>query len=328
MHMDTDHILSPDCSPARANIIVMDAETHQRLHDLWIRDMSKQTARAYRHGLHQIETILNKPIFKMTVRDLPLFHKALKRWAKPTQRQTIASLRSYLRHLSDNDVMFPIKRHDLQLPKVNPPRKNILTQTDIQRLIACETDPRNRPLLQLLYETAARGNEITNLRWRDLKVDGRDASIVLRGARKKGLTGTAREVSLSSNLKLILQNMRRDTGNEEPIFRSQKGGPLTDSQVFRIVQAAGRRAKLPSLSPHDLRHAHITHALNGGAPLSLVQRCLGYASVATVARYSPPASNESTLNYLTPPGRHQQYRPTIVERCFRSLERSQRKSSQ
>jgi len=38
-------------------------------------------------------------------------------------------------------------------------------------------------------------------------------------------------------------------------------------------------------SPHWLRHAHATHALERGAAIHLVQATLGHASVATTGRY-------------------------------------------
>ena len=56
------------------------------------------------------------------------------------------------------------------------------------------------------------------------------------------------------------------------------------------MRAAAARVGLPTgkggASPHWLRHAHATHALeHGHAPIHLVQATLGHASVATTGTY-------------------------------------------
>jgi len=70
-------------------------------------------------------------------------------------------------------------------------------------------------------------------------------------------------------------------------------------QIYRIVQAATRRAGISKpVSPHWLRHAHASHALEHGAPISLVQTTLGHANVATTSRYLHARPNKSSSEYL------------------------------
>ncbi len=63
-------------------------------------------------------------------------------------------------------------------------------------------------------------------------------------------------------------------GMDEPdikiidVFVSRTGGPLSRTQAFRIVRAAAKRAGVDKdESPHWLRHAHASHALDRGAVL-------------------------------------------------------------
>ena len=87
---------------------------------------------------------------------------------------------------------------------------------------------------------------------------------------------------------------------EQPVFVSRKhGGHLDRSQVQRIVRAAARRAGLTvAVSPHWLRHAHASHALERGAAIHLVQQTLGHASVATTGVYLHARPNASSALYL------------------------------
>jgi site-specific recombinase XerD len=65
--------------------------------------------------------------------------------------------------------------------------------------------------------------------------------------------------------------------------------------LLRLLYAAGL-AERPS--PHWLRHAHATHALERGAPIHLVQATLGHASVATTGRYLHARPTDSSARYL------------------------------
>ena len=93
--------------------------------------------------------------------------------------------------------------------------------------------------------------------------------------------------------------LRGDAGADDPVFRSQKGGALSRQQAWQIVKTAAARAGLPeNLSPHWLRHAHASHAMDRGAPIALVQATLGHASVQTTGRYLHARPEESSGRYL------------------------------
>lgn len=86
---------------------------------------------------------------------------------------------------------------------------------------------------------------------------------------------------------------------DTPVFRSRQGGGLDPSQVHRIVKAAAKRAGLPAtVSAHWLRHAHVSHALDRGAPVHLVQATVGHASLTTTSRYAHARPNDSSSRYL------------------------------
>jgi integrase/recombinase XerD len=89
-------------------------------------------------------------------------------------------------------------------------------------------------------------------------------------------------------------------GEDGPVFRSRKGGALTARQAQRLVEAAARRASLRArVSPHWLRHAHATHALEPvRASIHLVAATLGHASVATTGKYLHARPTDSSSRYL------------------------------
>ena len=66
-----------------------------------------------------------------------------------------------------------------------------------------------------------------------------------------------------------------------------------------IKRLAAKSGVTPSVSPHWLRHAHASHALDRGAPLSLVATTLGHANIATTSGYvhaRPGAASGDSLD--------------------------------
>jgi integrase/recombinase XerD len=88
------------------------------------------------------------------------------------------------------------------------------------------------------------------------------------------------------------------TGREPdaPIFRSRNGETgLRQVMVHYIVKKAAARAGLSAaVSAHWLRHAHVSHALDRGAPAHLVQATVGHASLATTSTYAHARPNDSS----------------------------------
>uniref|UniRef100_UPI003B224E26 tyrosine-type recombinase/integrase n=1 Tax=Micromonospora carbonacea TaxID=47853 RepID=UPI003B224E26 len=72
------------------------------------------------------------------------------------------------------------------------------------------------------------------------------------------------------------------------LFTTARCKPLTQSGIFTLVRRLAYLAGLPAadqVSPHTLRHAAATAALDDGAPLRDVQDLLGHADPRTTRRY-------------------------------------------
>jgi integrase/recombinase XerD len=150
-------------------------------------------------------------------------------------------------------------------------------------------------LLRLLYTAGLRVDEIAHLAWRDLRERGDAGQVTAYG---KG--GKTRVVLLPASVWHELLSIRDGAAPDAPIFASRtRGGFLTTTQVRRLVYAAAAAASLDERpSPHWLRHAHATHALERGAAIHLVQATLGHSSVATTGRYLHARPTDSSARYL------------------------------
>jgi integrase/recombinase XerD len=86
------------------------------------------------------------------------------------------------------------------------------------------------------------------------------------------------------------------------VFASRKGGGrLTARAVHGMVKRAAKAAGITAgVSPHWLRHAHGSHAIDRGASLPEVQATLGHDNIATTSGYLHARPDSSSGLHLDP----------------------------
>ncbi|MGG3958214.1 tyrosine-type recombinase/integrase, partial [Bhargavaea massiliensis] len=67
------------------------------------------------------------------------------------------------------------------------------------------------------------------------------------------------------------------------VFHQQDGRWLRTNVVKEYFKEVCKRAELPVLSPHALRHSHAVHLLEAGANIKYVSERLGHASIKMTA---------------------------------------------
>ncbi len=174
-------------------------------------------------------------------------------------------------------------------------------------LDAAEGD-RLHALYVLALSTGMRQGELFGLRWRDVDLDGASLSVVtnLRRSRVAGTElaepktrGSRRRIALTPSTVVVLREHRTRQLEErlrlgaawedhDLVFADTTGTPLRANNVERRhFGPIMRKAGVPRIRFHDLRHTAATLLLVKGINPKIVSEMLGHASVTiTLDKYS------------------------------------------
>jgi site-specific recombinase XerD len=272
------------------------AASDETLIRLWLDGRSPHTRRAYGADVRSLLATAGKPIAALTLPDLQAWTESLGALAPASRARKIGAVKSLL-SFGERTGYLPFNvGAALRVPPVkNVLAERILEENDVIRLIALEPDRRNHALLRLGYIAGLRISELCGLCWRDGKrraAGGGQITIFGKG-------GKTRVVLLPASMWRELAALRGEAPDDDPVFRSAKGGTLHPSRIHRIVKQAAARSGLPrAVSAHWLRHAHCSHALDRGAPAHLVQATVGHSDLRVTSRYAHARPGDSSANYL------------------------------
>jgi site-specific recombinase XerD len=149
---------------------------------------------------------------------------------------------------------------------------------------------RDRALLQLLYNTGARVQELADLTPADLRA-GSAPTVTLTGKGRKTRTIPLWQETVDQiNQYVALRNQKGI--KTEHLFCGARGEALTRFGIGRRValHAALAASQCPSLqgrdvSPHTFRHTTALHLIEAGNDIAVVKDWLGHADIKTTSLY-------------------------------------------
>ncbi|RSD34192.1 MAG: integrase family protein [Methanohalophilus sp.] len=159
---------------------------------------------------------------------------------------------------------------------------------------------RDHALLVLLYDTAARVQEIIDLRVRDVRLD-QPATVTLHGKGRK-----TRVVPVTVKTASIMEGYFKEKGwigrsgaLDFPVFTNNRKCKLSRAGVKYILSKHVKSMSIEgnhhipgSVSPHCLRHTKAIHLLRSGVPLIYIRDILGHVSVITTEIYAKVDAEE------------------------------------
>lgn len=158
-------------------------------------------------------------------------------------------------------------------------------------LTTCE-GRRDAVLLSLLYDTAARVQELIDLSPRDVSLES-PSQVRLTGKGRKQHVVPLMDSTVALLREYLQEHyLHRPERLDAPLFANRYGGRLSRSGVRYILtkHTAKARSALqnppPTISPHTLRHSKAMHLLQTGTPLVIIRDILGHTDVKSTEIYA------------------------------------------
>lgn len=212
------------------------------------------------------------------------------------QRQAaIQSFVKYLRYRYPEYLSAYYDILDMKAKKKPKPLMPFMTADELKSLLSqpdtnVRDERRDLVLMTILYDTAARVQELCDLTTDDVRLES-PARIKLTG---KG--GKTRQVPIMSETRKMLKGYIKEyhrfvkQGSPEPLFYNRKGEPLTRSGVAYIVKKYAKTAEMSlsadDLTPHVFRHTKAMHLLQAGVELVYIRDFLGHVDIRTTEIYA------------------------------------------
>jgi len=194
---------------------------------------------------------------------------------------------------------------------VDPPRpeqKNMATLVpeDVPQFLEAAHETPHYVLFYTALYTGMRLGELLGLRWCDVDLDIASLSVVQALYKRSGVckmirpksSHSRRQIALSPSLALLLRQYKGDQQaqrillgkplvDSDLVFCHPDGRPLDPGVVSHTFAKVLRKAGLPHIRFHDLRHSHATLLLKAGIHPKIVSERLGHANIGiTLDTYS------------------------------------------
>ena len=227
------------------------------------------------------------------LRDYKAHLRTMERLQAATVNRRLAALRRFFLWAKGAGKITNLPTEQVKGIPAAPRTPKALTKRDIDRLLR-EAERHgntcNLAILLTLRHTGLRVGELCNLRLGDVTVSERKGEVLVRG----GKGDKDRTVPLNNDVRraLTLYQAVRPTVANDYVFIGQRGEALKPQGVQQVVAKYARRAGLPKVTPHILRHTFAKHVLDAGEDLATVQRLLGHERLETTAIYTQPTSRD------------------------------------
>lgn len=210
-----------------------------------------------------------------------------------TVNKTVASVRSFLKHLSRKAYILPSLLEAiryLKTPKYLP--MGVLTHAQVKKVLrkmntSSSEGYRDRTILEIFYSTGIRAGELSGLNVSDVDVQNSTLRVFGKGSKERIVpVGKTALKFLETYMKAVRPFMLKK-GNTSALFINYRGVRYKYLSILTLVHRAVADAGISDkVTPHTFRRSCATELVRGGANLYHVKELLGHESLDTLRAYT------------------------------------------
>jgi len=215
-------------------------------------------------------------------------------------KRTVRYIHSVLHKTLKQALMWGmVSRNVSDLVEAPRPEKYIpqfYTKEQINKLLKAVEDHRYYPIYVLAVYCGFREGEVLGIHHEDIDLQNgvinvRHAVLTLKGGlviTEPKTASSKRAVTLPPTaLKVLKKHLEQLKNNQGLIFTTSTGRPISPRNLVRHFKSAIKKAGLPDIRFHDLRHSHASLLLAAGVNPKIVQERLGHSQISlTLDTYS------------------------------------------
>jgi integrase/recombinase XerC len=254
-----------------------------------IRRYSAHTITAYKSDLKQFKEFFKKNLFLARRKDVReyLLHLKTMNYSPRTIHRKLEVLKSFYRyHRKHSNIASPC--HLVPPVRFQKPRGSYLAKEKIASILDSIQPEQNRKImrdlviLEMLYYTGCRSDEIINLRKQCIDFDREQMKVVGKGK-------VERIVPLNKKLVVLIKiysKMWSHKNRGSYLFVNNKGNKMYPMYLWRLIRKyfSLEHAGMP-ISAHTFRHSVATHLYHNRAPIKSIRDLLGHRSLESTSAY-------------------------------------------
>jgi len=214
------------------------------------------------------------------------------RYSINRRRRFLTNLKTFFAYLEKNELIEKNPAVTIALPREKKRIiRNVLTIEEMKKVLtSCRgrtlKSLRDRTMLEVLYSTGMRADELCNVELRDLDLS--EETIYIR----KGKWDSERLVPFGKTAeRWLVSYLERGrpllAERDSPLlFLSMRGKKLQPQALLDVVQYWSDYAGIEKkITTHSFRHSCATHMLQGNADIRFIQFLLGHKNISTTELY-------------------------------------------
>ena len=216
---------------------------------------------------------------------------------KPYSTSTIGtkirSIKRFFEYLEQRNIIFINPAESFKEPKRIKGLKPVLTPNEVNQILeqpdlSTRAGIRDRTVLEVLYSTGIRRQELCNLRLYDIDLENKTLRVHMGKGKKDRVVPLGRHAAryLRDYILDIRSHFTRTNKANRIVFVNRFGEPINKYLVNILVRTYAQKAGITKkVTPHIFRHTFATSLINNNADIRYVQEMLGHADIRTTQEY-------------------------------------------